>query len=67
MGNQPIFKVQLRDAKDQEEIKILHQNMLYPIQTVQNDGQESKTGSPKKRVKALVKANLLMDLHFTDV
>ena len=48
MGNQPVFKVQPRDAKDQEGIKILHQNMLYPIQTVQNDEQDSTTGSPKR-------------------
>ena len=60
-------EVQHRDAKDQEGIKILHWNMLYPIETVKNDEQDSTTGSPKKRVKALVKANLLMDLHFADV
>ena len=34
MGNQPVFKMQPRNVKDQEGIKILHQNMLYPIQTV---------------------------------
>ena len=67
MGNQPIFKVQPRDAKDQEGIKILHRNILYPIQTVQNNGLDSTTRSPKKQVKSLVKANLLMDLHFADV
>ena len=33
MGNQPLFKVQPRDAKDQEGFKILQQNMLYLIQT----------------------------------
>ena len=66
MDNQPVFKVQSRCAKDKEGIKILHQNMFYPIQTVQNDEQDSTVGSPKKRVKALVKANLLMDLHFTN-
>ena len=44
MGNQSVFKVQTRDAKDQEGIKILHQNILYPIQTVHNDEQDSTTG-----------------------
>ena len=67
MANQPIFKVQPRGATHQEGIKILHWNMLYPIHTVQNDEQDSTTGSPKKRVKALVKTNLLMYLHFADV
>ena len=28
MGNQPVFKVQPRNAKDQEGITILHWNML---------------------------------------
>ena len=37
MGNQPVFKVQPRNAKDQEGIKILHQNMIYLSQTAQND------------------------------
>ena len=67
MGNQPVFKVQSRNDKDQEGIKILHWNMFYPIQIAQNDEQDSMTESPEKSVKALVKVNLLMDLHFTDV
>ena len=49
MGNQSVFKGQPRDAKDQEGIKILHQNMLYPIQTVQNDEQDSTTGLPESK------------------
>ena len=48
MGYWPVFKVQPRDAEDQERIKILHWNMLYPIQTVQNDGLDSTTVLPKK-------------------
>ena len=30
MGNQPVFKIQPKNAKNQEGIRILHQNMLYP-------------------------------------
>ena len=67
MGNQPVFNVQPRNVKDQEGIKFLHQNMLNPIETAQNDEQDSMTKSPEKSVKAVVKANLLMNLHFTDV
>ena len=33
MDKLPVFKVQPRGAKDQEGIKILNQNMLYPIQS----------------------------------
>ena len=67
MGNQPVFMVQPRNVKDHEGIKILHWNMLYPIQTAQNDEQDSMTKSLEKSVKALSKANLLMNLYFTDV
>ena len=66
-GQSACFIVQSRGAKDQEGIKILHWNILYTIQTVQNNEQESTVGSPNKRVKALVKANLLMNLHFANV
>ena len=37
MGNQPVFKAQPRNIKDHKGIKILHWNMIYPIQTTQND------------------------------
>ena len=30
MGDEPIFKVQAKDAKDKEGIGILHWNVLYP-------------------------------------
>ena len=33
MGNQPVFKMQPRNVKDHEGIKILHPSMLYLIQT----------------------------------
>ena len=41
--------------------------MLTQFKPAQNDEQDSMTESPKKSVKALIKANLLMYLHFTDV
>ena len=47
MDNQSVFKVQPRGAKDQERIKI-HQNMLYPVQTVQNDEQDPLAETPKR-------------------
>ena len=36
MSNQPVFKVQPKDARDQEGIQILHQNMLFLIKSAQN-------------------------------
>ena len=44
MGSQPVFKIQPRNAKNQEGIKrVLHQNILYPIQSTQNDEQDTST------------------------
>ena len=48
MGNQPVFKVQPRNFKDHEGIKILHQNMVYLIQTVHNDEHSFTTKSPEE-------------------
>ena len=67
MGNQPVFKVQPTDAKNQEGIQILHGNMLSLIQSTQDDAQDTMDQSPMRNVVALTKANLLMDLHFDDV
>ena len=67
MGNQPVFKIQPKNAMNQEGIQVLHQNMIYPIQSAQNDVQDTATKSLVKSVMALTKANLLMDLHFDDV
>ena len=51
MGNQPVFKVQPRDAKHQEGIKIHHYNTFYLIQTTQNYEQIS-TQSHLKECKS---------------
>ena len=34
LANQPVFKVQPVDAEDDENIHILHRNMLFPVQSV---------------------------------
>ena len=34
LANQPVFKVQPIDAEDDENICILHTNMLFPVQSV---------------------------------
>ena len=31
LANQPVFKVQPIDAKDDENIHVLHRNMLFPV------------------------------------
>ena len=67
MGNEPVFKVQSKNANNQEGIRILNWNMLYLIQSAQDDVQIPRVQSHVKSVMALNKANLLMDLHFDDV
>ena len=67
MGDEPIFKVQAKDAKDKEGIGILHWNVLYPIQAAQIGAQGTTDQSSLMSMTVLAKANLLMDLHFGDV
>ena len=67
MGNQPVFKIQPKNAKNKDGIRILHWNMLYSIQSAQNDVQDITAKSLVKSVMALTKANMLIDLHFGDV
>ena len=67
MGSKPVFKVKPKNARNQEEIGILHWNMLYPIQSVQGDAQDVTAHSLVKSVMALTSDNLFMALHFDDV
>ena len=67
LDDQPVFKVQPEDAVDDENIKVLHRNMLFPVQTVRDQSPMTTTTEPvneNKRHFALMKANLLMDRHF---
>ena len=55
------------DAINDENIRVLHRNMLFPVQMVRD--QNSMTAitesvNESKRYFALMKANLLMDIHF---
>ena len=52
MTNQPIT------ATSDEDTRVLQRNMLFPIKA--SEGQENAWSM------ALMKANLLMDLHFSD-
>ena len=59
--------MQPEDAVENENIRILHRNMLFPLQTVRD--QNLMTTTPEsvnknKRHIALMKANTLMNIHF---
>ena len=67
LEDQPVFWVQPEDAVDDENIRGLHRNMLFPIQTVRDQSPTTTTTesiNKNKRYFALMKANLLMDIHF---
>ena len=67
LDNQPAFRVRPEDAVDDENIRILHRNMLFPIHTVRDQNLITTTmGSENENKKhiALMKANTLMNIHF---
>ena len=67
LDNQPVFQVQPEDAVDDENIRILHRNMLFPIQTVIDQdliATTTESVNENKRHIAMMKANALMNIHF---
>ena len=66
LDNQPVFQVQPEDAATDENIRMLHRNMLFPIQTVTDQNLTTTTESVNedRRHIALMKANALMNIHF---
>ena len=67
LDNQPVFQVQPKDAVDDDNIRILHGNMLFPIQTVMDQDLITTTTeavNENKRHITLKKANALMDIYF---
>ena len=63
MSNQPVFKVKPAGDNDESNIKTLHCNMLFPIQSAREE-PELVDITPQHSNVALQKANLLMDAYF---
>ena len=63
LADQPVFQVQPVDDVSDKNIRVLHRNMLFPIQSVTDP--DSVIVNNDKHF-ALMKANLLMDLHFNN-
>ena len=61
IGKSTSFQIQPLDGEDDENIQVLHRNMLFPVQLVTDP--ISKTDGEQA---TLMKANLLMDLYFYD-
>ena len=59
LGDQPVFKVQPVDATTNNNIKVLHRNMLFPLKT-SKESNVKETGNEQNT--ALMRVNLLMDM-----
>ena len=57
--DQPVFQVQPVDSVDDENIRVLHRNMLFLVQSATDPMMKNDD-----KHFALMKANLLMDLYF---
>ena len=60
LDDQPVFKVQPIDATTDNNIKILHRNVLFPLKTSE-ESNVKETGNEQNT--ALMRANLLMDIY----
>ena len=63
LSDQPVFRLQPVDAVTDENIRVLHRNMLFPVQSVTDS--DSVITDDGKHV-AVMKANLVMDIHFNN-
>ena len=63
LDDQPVFRVQPVNAVADENIRVLHRNVLFPVQSVTDSN--SVIADDGKHF-ALMKANLLMDIHFNN-
>ena len=57
LDNQPVFKIWEVDPVGDENIIVLHRNMLYPLLTYEGTVMDKQT--------VLEKANMLMNLYFS--
>ena len=63
ISNQPVFKVKPTGDDGGENVRTLHQNMLFPIQSNWEEPEQESVPVQGTNV-ALQKANLLMDIYF---
>ena len=63
LHNSPVFKVQPVDGENENSIRVLHRNMLFPFQTIRTETDSEKEIRASSAV-LLAKANQLMEEHF---
>ena len=64
--NQPVYEVRLVEAPDDTLVRVLHRNMLFPIQSVEIAEIADKNHSVIQKQLALQGANELMEAYFND-
>ena len=67
LDNQPVFWVQPVDAVNDENIRILHRNMLFPIQTVTDQNLitiTTESANENRKHVVLMKANAVNEYPF---
>ena len=64
--NQPVYEVRLVDAPDDAPVRVLHRNMLFPIQSVEIAEIADESNSVIQKRLAVQKANELMEAYFND-
>ena len=63
LDGQPVFKARPITTASDEDARVLHRNMLLPMRTSE---EHFVTGQENAQSLALMKANLLMDIYFSD-
>ena len=63
LDGQPVFKVRPITTASDKDTKVLHRNMLFPIKTSEG---HTFTGQENAQSIALMKANMLMGMYFSD-
>ena len=63
LKDQPVFKIKPIATTSDGDIRVLHRNMLLPLKTSR---EHNLKGQEQGQNMTLMKANLLMDIHFNE-
>ena len=64
--DQPVFEVKPVDSPDDTLVRVLHRNMLFPIQSIEIAKNADESNSVIQKRLVLQKANKLMETYFND-
>ena len=64
--DQLVYEVEPVDSRGGNNIRVLHRNMLFPIQSIQLSEENDRENSILQKELVLQKANILMEAYFND-